>query len=83
MSMIRKVEEGEQSDFAIRNDGALVIGSRLCVAAAEELKRQILGEAHSSAYVMHPGSTKMYRTLKEYYWWSWMKREVVVYVSKC
>ena len=46
MSMRKKVEEGEQSDFAIR-DGALVIGSRLCVLATEELKRQILEEAHS------------------------------------
>ena len=83
MSMRRKVEEGEQSDFAIRNDGALVIGFRLCVPAAEELKEQILGEAHSSAYAIHPGSTKMYRTLKEYYWWLGMKREVAEYVSKC
>ena len=38
MSMRRKVEEGEQSDFAIRSDRALVIGSRLCVPADEELK---------------------------------------------
>ena len=83
MSMRKKVEEGEQSDFAIRDDGALVIGSRLCVPATKELKRQILEEAHSSAYAMHPGSTKMYRTLKEYYWWSGMKREVAEYVSKC
>ena len=81
--MRKKVEEGEQSDFAIRDDGAFVIGSRLCVPATEELKRQILEEAHSSAYAMHPGSTKMYRTLKEYYWWLGMKREVVEYVSKC
>ena len=50
MSMRRKVEEGEQSDFAIRDDGALVIGSRLCVPPNEELKRQILEEAHTSAY---------------------------------
>ena len=83
MSMRKKVEEGEQSDFAIRDDGALVIGSRLCVPVTEELKRQILEEAHSSANAMHPSSTKMYRTLKEYYWWSGMKREVAEYVSKC
>ena len=83
MSMRKKVEEGEQSDFSIKDDGALVIGSRLCVSVAEELKRQVLEEAHSSAYAMHPGSTKMYRTLKEYYWWSGMKREVAEYVSKC
>ena len=82
MSMRKKVEEGEQSDFAIRDDRALVIGSRLCVSETEELKRQILEDAHSSAYAMHPGSTKMYRTLKEYYWWSGMKREVAEYVSK-
>ena len=83
MRMRKKVEEREQSEFAIRDDGALVIGSRLCVPATEELKRKILEEAHSSAYTMHPGSTKMYRTLKEYYWWSGMKIEVTEYVSKC
>ena len=81
--MRKKVEEGEQSDFSIRDDEAFVIGSRLCVLATEALKRQILEEAHSSAYAMHPGSIKMYRTLKEYYWWSEMKREVAEYVSKC
>ena len=83
VGMRKKVEEGEQSDFSIRDDGALVIGSRLCVPAVEELKRQVLEESHCSAYAMHPGSTKMYRTLKEYYWWSGMKREVAEYVSKC
>ena len=83
VSIRKKVEEGEQSDFSIRDDGALVIGSRLCLPAVEELKRQVFEEAHSSAYAMHPGSTKMYRTLKEYYWWSGMKREVAEYVSKC
>ena len=83
MSVRKKVEEGEQSDFSIRDDGALVIGFRLCVPATEELKRQILEEAHSSAYAMHPDSTKMYCTLKAYYWWSRMKREVAEYVSKC
>ena len=68
MSMRKKVEEGEQSDFAVRDDGAMVMGSRLFVPTAEELKGQILEEAHSFSYAMHPGSTKMYRTLKEYYW---------------
>ena len=38
MSMRKKVEEGEQSDFDIRDDKALLIDSRLCVPATEELK---------------------------------------------
>ena len=33
-------------------------------------------EAHSSAYAMHFGSTKMYHTLKEHYWWKGMKRDI-------
>ena len=53
MSIRKKVEEREQSDFAIRGDGAFLIGSRLFVPATEELKRQILKEAHSFAYAMH------------------------------
>ncbi|XP_060673812.1 uncharacterized protein LOC132803962 [Ziziphus jujuba] len=57
--------------------------ARLCVPANEELKRQVLDEAHSSAYTMHPGSTKMYHTLKKHYWWAGMKREDAKYVSKC
>ena len=59
------------------------MGSRLFVPAAEELKGQILEEAHRFSYAMHPGSTKMYRSLKEYYWSSRVKRDVVEYVSKC
>ncbi|WRX21064.1 Integrase zinc-binding domain - like 10 [Theobroma cacao] len=40
-------------------------------------------EAHSSAYALHPGSTKMYRTIREHYWWSGMKRDVAEFVAKC
>ncbi|KAL8124244.1 hypothetical protein AgCh_012039 [Apium graveolens] len=37
----------------------------------------------SSKYSIHPGSKKMYRDLKEYYWWPNVKREVAEWVSKC
>ena len=40
----------------------IVKGQRMCVPEYGELKRDIMEEAHSSVYVMHPGSTKMYRT---------------------
>ena len=43
MSMKKKVEEGEQSDFAIRDDGALVIGYRLYVPATEEFEKAKIG----------------------------------------
>ena len=70
-------------DFSIRRDGVLIFGTRLCVPADEALKRDILDEAHNSIFAMHPGSTKMYRTLRGHYWWPGMKRDVAEFVSKC
>ncbi|KAM2391892.1 hypothetical protein ACFX1X_035451 [Malus domestica] len=49
----------------------------------EELKKEILDEAHCSAYVMHPGGTKMYHTIRPFYYWPGMKREIADYVSRC
>ncbi|KAJ9180916.1 hypothetical protein P3X46_009103, partial [Hevea brasiliensis] len=43
----------------------------------------IRDDAHVSPFAMHPGSTKMYRGLKEHYWWMGMKRDVAEFVSKC
>ena len=57
-------------------------GQRMCVPEYGELKRDIMEEAHSSAYAMHPGSTKIYRTLKENYWWIRMKKEIASFVSR-
>ena len=45
----------------------IVKGQRMCVLEYGELKKAIMKEANSSAYAMHLGSTKMYRTLKEHY----------------
>ncbi|KAM1450626.1 hypothetical protein ACFX2I_037846 [Malus domestica] len=52
------------------------------VPNVEELKRDILDEVHISAYAMHPGSTKMYHTIRHFYYWPGMKREIAEYVSR-
>ncbi|CAN6710987.1 unnamed protein product [Malus baccata var. baccata] len=49
----------------------------------EELKKEILDEAHCSAYAMHPRGTKVYHTIRPFYYWPGMKREIVEYVSRC
>ena len=54
-----KIEGGRKPEFHIRDDGVIVRGSRMCVPEIGELKREIMEEAHSSVYAMHPGSTKM------------------------
>ena len=78
-----EIEKAKKAEFQIRDDGMIVKGQRMCVPEYGELKRDIMEEAHSSAYAMHPGSTKMYKTLKEHYWWNGMKKEIASFVSRC
>ncbi|KAA0066738.1 DNA/RNA polymerases superfamily protein [Cucumis melo var. makuwa] len=81
--MLAKAKQGPKAEFELRTDRAIVKQGRLCVLNISELKGAILEEAHNSAYAMHPGSTKMYRTLKKTYWWPGMKREIAEYVDRC
>ncbi|KAA0042166.1 DNA/RNA polymerases superfamily protein [Cucumis melo var. makuwa] len=78
-----KSKKGLEVEFALRTNGAIVKQGRLYVPNISELKNVILEEAHSSAYAMHPSSTKMYRALKKTYWWPRMKQEIVEYVDRC
>ncbi|KAH0734704.1 hypothetical protein KY285_010411 [Solanum tuberosum] len=48
-----------------------------------ELREKILEEAHGSRYSIHPGTTKMYRDLREVYWWNGMKKDIVDFIAKC
>ena len=62
-----EIEKGKKAEFQIRDDDMIVKGQRMCVPEYGELNKDIMEEAHSSAYAMHSGSTKMYKTLKEHY----------------
>ncbi|RVX22738.1 Retrovirus-related Pol polyprotein from transposon 17.6 [Vitis vinifera] len=60
-----------QVHFRVMGLGALV--------AREEL----LEEAHCSKFAIHPGGTKMYKDLRQNYWWSGMKRDIAQFVAQC
>nr|GFC05442.1 putative reverse transcriptase domain-containing protein [Tanacetum cinerariifolium]GFC08099.1 putative reverse transcriptase domain-containing protein [Tanacetum cinerariifolium] len=55
----------------------------LCVPRDQALREKVMMEAHSSPFTVHTGSTKMYRDLKQYFWWNGMKQDVATFVSKC
>ncbi|KAL0549335.1 hypothetical protein IC582_013816 [Cucumis melo] len=76
-------EAGQAVEFSISSDGGLLFERRLCVSSDSAVKTELLSEAHSSPFSMHPGSTKMYQDLKRVYWWRNMKREVAEFVSRC
>ncbi|TYK24122.1 pol protein [Cucumis melo var. makuwa] len=75
------VEKSE--DFSISSDKGLTFDGRLCVPEDNAVKEELLKEAHSSLFAMHPRSTKMYQDLRCVYWWRNMKREVADFVSRC
>nr|XP_016433949.1 PREDICTED: uncharacterized protein LOC107760417 [Nicotiana tabacum] len=60
---------GKSKDMIVESDGVLRMGDRLCVADVDGSRHVILKEAHNTKYTIHPGSTKMYHDLKQFYWW--------------
>ena len=79
----RNTITGEERQRIEDEKGLLRFASRVWVPNVQELRREILHEAHNSRYSIHPGSIKMYRDLKEYYWWPNMKVDIAEWVSKC
>nr|ADB85416.1 putative retrotransposon protein [Phyllostachys edulis] len=70
------MEQGKASKITKDDQGILHFGKRIFVLHQQDLKELILKEAHESAYLIHPGGTKMYQDLKQQYWWPRMKRDI-------
>ncbi|GJR11336.1 putative reverse transcriptase domain-containing protein [Tanacetum coccineum] len=67
----------------LRNDGALYYVDRIWVPLKGDVRTLIMDEAHKSKYSIHPRADKMYYDLRHRYWWSGMKKDIDVYMSKC
>jgi hypothetical protein len=59
-----KIEAGKANCFRKDDQGIVWFNNRIVVPKNEEVRQQILDEAHLSRYSIHPGSTKMYHDLK-------------------
>ncbi|GKD86051.1 putative reverse transcriptase domain-containing protein, partial [Tanacetum coccineum] len=54
------------------------------LSVVQNLKEEsVLTKAHNSPFCIHLGSTKMYRDLKQNFWWNGMKHDVARFVAKC
>ncbi|GKB27711.1 putative nucleotidyltransferase, ribonuclease H [Tanacetum coccineum] len=82
-AIVQNVEDGKHTEFSVDDDGVVWFEDRLCVPNDQTLREKVMTEAHSSPFTIHPGSTKMYRDLKQYFWWNGMKQDVATFVSKC
>ena len=82
MQLVDKVKKGGKYDFVLFDEGILRFGTRLCVPSDEDLKKELLEKAHCSRLIIHLGGTKMYKDLKQNYWWSGMKRDIAQFVAQ-
>jgi hypothetical protein len=76
----RRVSDGKPREFTIDENDLVRFKGRLCVPQKSEVKVDILREAHKTPYTVHPGETKVYRDLKQNFWWKRMKVDVSKYV---
>ncbi|GJZ75167.1 putative reverse transcriptase domain-containing protein [Tanacetum coccineum] len=67
----------------LRSDRALYYLDRIWVPFKGDVITLIMDEAHKSKYSIHPGDDKMYYDLIDRYWWSGIKKDIAVYMSKC
>ncbi|RVW26904.1 Transposon Tf2-12 polyprotein [Vitis vinifera] len=74
VQVMEEVKRGSKLDFVLSDDEILRFGTRLCVPNDEDLRRELLEEAHRSKFAIHPGGTKMYKDLRQNYWWSGLLR---------
>jgi hypothetical protein len=63
----RRMQEGDLKVAYFREDaeGTLWFKERFVIPKKDALKKEILDEAHTSRYSIHPGSTKMYHDLRQ------------------
>ena len=82
--LITARNDGKKKDFRVRESDCMLMQENMMYVLNDmELKKVILDEAYCSAYAIHPGGTKMYHTIRLFYYWLDMKREIVEYVSRC
>nr|GFA32830.1 retrotransposon protein, putative, Ty3-gypsy subclass [Tanacetum cinerariifolium] len=82
-SVVQNIKKGKQEEFRVDEHGVIWYGNRLCVPDVSFLREAVLSEAHSSPFSIHSGSTKIYRDLKQNFWWNGMKQDVARFVAKC
>ena len=82
VQLIKEVKKGSKLDFILLDDGILRFRTRLCVSNDGDLRRELLEEVHCSRLAIHPRGTKMYKDLRQNYWWSSMERDIAQFMAR-
>ena len=78
---LKTIARNDLTEYQIAKDGMILVHGRISIPNDRSLKDEILREAHKSRFSIHPGVTKMYHNLRQYYHWIRMKVDVVEWVA--
>ncbi|KAI3678514.1 hypothetical protein L6452_37809 [Arctium lappa] len=74
---------GIVNSLIVDNRGVKCFNKRVWIPKAGDLRQKLLEEAHRSRYSVHSGTNKMYRDLKQSYWWPGLKKDIAHFVERC
>ncbi|GKD64883.1 putative reverse transcriptase domain-containing protein, partial [Tanacetum coccineum] len=77
------LQKGLDEMIEHRSDEALYYLDQIWVPLKGDVRTLIMDEAHKLKYSIHPGADKMYYDHRDRYWWTGMKKDITVYVSRC
>nr|GEV25988.1 reverse transcriptase domain-containing protein [Tanacetum cinerariifolium] len=69
--------------FKFHPNGTCCFGNHIWLSRFGGLRDLVMHESHKSKYSIRTRSDKMYQDLKPLCWWSNMKVDIAIYVSKC
>ena len=70
-------------DYYLTTDELVRFKDRIYVPDNNDLKKVILRKFHKKPYSGHPGYQKTFITVKKFYYWPNLKRDVVDFVARC
>jgi len=70
-------------DYYLTADGLVRFRYKIYISENSELKKVILREFHVKPYLGHPGYQKTLTTMKKFYYWMNLKRDVAEFVVRC
>ncbi|KAJ9564382.1 hypothetical protein OSB04_000348 [Centaurea solstitialis] len=81
---LKRERLGGMSSILKRDDRELLcFDNRIWVPRLGDIRERVLNEAHRSRFSIHPGTNKMYRDLRQFYWWPGFKKDIARYVERC
>ena len=74
---------GNLAALRINSEELRCLGNHAWIPKIRELRKRVLEEAHTSRYLVHPGTNKMYRDLRQNFWWPGLKKYIAYFVERC